>query len=501
MTAPQLICKALAGTGKTTTGVEGIKRQRGGGDWTLKPSTQQQRIWEVMNMGAKPDNIGFAAFNNTIKDEMAERLLNVPGCSVSTMHSLGFSAIKTAIGRRVKLDKWKVKNILQEVYNVDYKMMMKQKGAEVTAICRLAQLAKYSAQTEPNNSFLTDQAAYYGVEVNGSEEEIFNGVRAVMAIGKDDLNHVDFDDMIWLPIVNNLPIEKFDLLVVDEGQDLNQCQQKLALRASDRVMLIGDENQAIYGFAGADTKGMGRMFEQLNSRPSGCLTEPLTITYRCSHAVVGEAQKIVPEYEAFHTNKDGLVSTIDSQEYTKLVQPGDMVLCRVNAPLVRNAFQLLSEGKKAEVVGRDLSSNLTTLIKNLKPMDVDDLQVKLYNYQDREIARIKKNPRHSETAVLAVEDKCECLRIFCMKSSSIEDLFDNLADIFSVKHNSIRLSSIHRAKGLESDTVFILHPELLPHPMAKSDWEKEQEKNLKYVAITRAKDSLYWVKTPDKENE
>jgi superfamily I DNA/RNA helicase len=59
--------------------------------------------------------------------------------------------------------------------------------------------------------------------------------------------------------------------------------------------------------------------------------------------------------------------------------------------------------------------------------------------------------------------------------------------------DGIRLSSVHRAKGLEADRVFILCPELMPHPMAKTDWAKAQEQNLRYVAITRAKHLLAYV--------
>jgi superfamily I DNA/RNA helicase len=55
------------------------------------------------------------------------------------------------------------------------------------------------------------------------------------------------------------------------------------------------------------------------------------------------------------------------------------------------------------------------------------------------------------------------------------------------------LSSIHRAKGLEAKRVFILRSDLLPHPMAKSEWAKGQEKNLSYVAKTRAIETLVYV--------
>ncbi len=57
----------------------------------------------------------------------------------------------------------------------------------------------------------------------------------------------------------------------------------------------------------------------------------------------------------------------------------------------------------------------------------------------------------------------------------------------------IRLSTVHRAKGLEAQRVWVLRPDLMPHPMARQDWAVEQERNLIYVAVTRAIGELYWV--------
>jgi superfamily I DNA/RNA helicase len=57
------------------------------------------------------------------------------------------------------------------------------------------------------------------------------------------------------------------------------------------------------------------------------------------------------------------------------------------------------------------------------------------------------------------------------------------------------LSTIHKAKGLENDRIFFLCPELIPSKYATQPWQYEQEANLKYVAITRAKQELIYVWT------
>ena len=63
----------------------------------------------------------------------------------------------------------------------------------------------------------------------------------------------------------------------------------------------------------------------------------------------------------------------------------------------------------------------------------------------------------------------------------------------SDKQEAVLLSSIHRAKGLEAERVFLLFPDTLPHPKATQEWAKAQEFNLKYVALTRAKKDLFFV--------
>ena len=74
--------------------------------------------------------------------------------------------------------------------------------------------------------------------------------------------------------------------------------------------------------------------------------------------------------------------------------------------------------------------------------------------------------------------------------------------IFTDDLKGIVLSTIHKAKGLEANRVFIIRPDLLPLPQCRKGWEFIQEKNLEYVAITRAKkDLIYDVSWSDEESD
>ena len=77
-------------------------------------------------------------------------------------------------------------------------------------------------------------------------------------------------------------------------------------------------------------------------------------------------------------------------------------------------------------------------------------------------------------------------------------LADSLEELFAVPDASadqgvVEVMTIHKSKGLEWDTVFILDPQLMPSKWAKLPWQQQQEKNLQYVAVTRAKLHLKYI--------
>ena len=64
--------------------------------------------------------------------------------------------------------------------------------------------------------------------------------------------------------------------------------------------------------------------------------------------------------------------------------------------------------------------------------------------------------------------------------------------IFTDDIDGICLSTVHKVKGLEADRVFIVRPDLLPMTTVTKGWQVQQEKNLEYVAITRARMELIY---------
>jgi superfamily I DNA/RNA helicase len=353
-----------------------------------------------------------------------------------------------------------------------------------------------------SNESLAELAAYYDTDLNGSANEVFDLVPRVLERCKnvDKDKCIDFNDMIWLPVVLNLVMFRYDMLLVDEAQDLNRCQQALAMRAGKRLVLCGDPKQAIYGFAGADADSMPRMERILSETDRGCVVLPLTVTRRCAKNIVKEAQVLVPEFEAFETNPSGDIHHFPMEgdkSYTKHIQGGDMVLCRVNAPLVSQCFRFITAGRKANIQGRDIGQGLISTVEKMKAKDTAELATRLEGWLDVEVRKetSKKNP--SDARIIALQDRYECLCCFMEDSQTVDDVISKINAIFTDEKSGegIRLSSIHKAKGLEAKAVYFLEPKgaTCPHPMARSAWQHEQEMNLRYVAITRAIETLVYV--------
>jgi hypothetical protein len=140
------------------------------------------------------------------------------------------------------------------------------------------------------------------------------------------------------------------------------------------------------------------------------------------------------------------------------------------------------------------------MIENVKGTGMDlvfaklekDLQ-KVINKTMMKEGLTQEEAMETET-VANFKEKIDIITMLAEGVESKEEVIAKIDALFSdVEKTGIQLSTIHRSKGLEADRVFIIHRDLMPSKYAKTDWEKEQEENLRYVAITRAKQHLGYV--------
>ena len=477
-----LVVEAAAGSGKTTTLIKCV---------TLIPNNKR---------------ILLCAFNKDIVGELKKKTSDLENVTVMTLHGLGLKMLTNnyptihPVPNSFKYDSF-IKNNLRELSSLDTRRLSR------SMYCRYVDNIKkyvdygryYMCQTERDLDFIEDR---YDIETIRDEKSV---ALEVMEWGKTELEDIDFVDMIWFPHVLNLQPHglQFDYIMVDECQDMNKAERELILkcrRMGTRLVSVGDSNQMLYSFAGGDPDS----FNALKSIPNTkCL--PLSISYRCPKNVVDFAKKLVPSIEANKANmNEGKVLYDVSLDD---VAPGDMVLCRNNAPLIQVYNEFLKLGKKAFIRGKDIGSNLKNLVKTTKQEKInldcreDGLFVRLYD--DLFVTRNKLMEKLSIDAPTAMKspiidsmlDMIKALEVLSEGLTTTDELIAKIDEIFPKRDKSegIALSTVHKAKGLEANNVFIVCRSLMPSKSAKKDWEVQQEHNLMYVAYTRAKNKLCFV--------
>lgn len=311
---------------------------------------------------------------------------------------------------------------------------------------------------------------------------------------------IDFDDMIWLPVISGTRFFQVDWVMGDEWQDTNPIRRALArkmLKPNGRAMFVGDRHQAIYGFTGADNDAIDQVVREFK-----CTQLPLTVTFRCPQAVVAEARTVVSHIEAHETAPAGLVGYSRHDEFMKLattqgeLTPHDAILCRNTKPLVQTAYALIKRGVACHVEGHDIGMGLLKLVNRFDARTLDQLIDKLQAYGEQQSAKLIAKGR--ETQAEALMDRIETILVIAEGCKDADCVRTKIMNMFQDSENerkpTLTLSTVHKSKGREWQRVFILGREMyMPSKYARQQWQIEQERNLEYVAITRAQSELIFV--------
>lgn len=441
----------------------------------------------------------FCAFNHHIARELESRLANTH-VKASTIHSLGYQTVAREFGTLTKSDGkyWfmlkgheiLIKNVIPKNASLP---------AAKRALCDLVDIARLTLTDLTDDQALADMADHYGLNFRATYPAL---IRKFIAEGDElasETGRVDFTDMLWLVHRFDLQPVQFDWVFVDEAQDLSSAQQSLVfkLRApGGRMMFVGDENQAIFGFAGADNYSFRRIRERLNPTML-----PLTTCYRCPADHIELARALVPSIQAREGAPVGEILQADDESIHLMVENGDLIICRRNAPLVKLCLKLIERQFKARIRGTDLAQRLMDLAGRIGRRSqgpngerYNCLPIELESHRVQARDEIIRSKGASITLLEGLEDDCEallaCYRAFPFVKSAIE-LGNCIKGLYSDDSAGIWLSSIHRAKGLEDDRVWILEFEKLGQGRrGQQAHEIQQEFNLKYVALTRAKRTL-----------
>ena len=315
---------------------------------------------------------------------------------------------------------------------------------------------------------------------------------------------IDFTDMLSLTTTNEMVkyIKKYDYIFIDECQDLSTAQRALmlnSLKKDGRFIAVGDRKQAINGFAGATCNSFDLLLNLPNTKEF-----PLSVNYRCGKKIIDLVKDIVPNIEPY---KNSIEGTINEKNDFSGLQSGDMVLCRITSPLVGLCLKLWKKNITAYVKGSDICDSLLSIIYKANVYSVTQLFDKLDAEKEILVKNLSDKGVKKPTDTLAYlnfKDKIECIEIIAQrtKSNNVSDVVNEIKTMFKDIENNkaVCLSTVHKAKGLEADNVWIILPDKLPlNRKNQKAWEKEQELNLKYVAYTRAKKVLNLVNLSKEE--
>ncbi len=466
------LVNAVAGSGKTTT------------------------IVQSLSLISDDQDVLFLAFNKKIATELQAR---VPKhVMAATFHSRGYAAWRRHTGGSVSApDGNKSRELVRRYFS---QFEAEAFGGTICKWVSVAKSAGIGAIMDDNEDNWFALAAHYDIELPEGDESrrrIVEAARRLLSLSvaaaMERSSRIDFDDMLYMPLLKDAPFDKVDWLFVDESQDTNAVQLAILrrmLKPGGRLVAVGDPRQAIYGFRGADAAAMNNIRAAFN-----CCELPLTISYRCAQSVVRLAQSIVPHMQASATAPEGEVLTLDMDKVT--FKNTDVIICRNTAPIVELAYQLIGKGVGCKVLGREIGAALATLINKLEGANLDDMLTKLDTFTERESAKFLS--KGQEQKAEAVKDRAECIRAIATNlpesSRTTSALLSAIDRMFSDDSGTglLTLCTAHKSKGLEWDRVFIYRADLMPSKYARQAWQQEQEKNLQYVAWTRAKRTLVFI--------
>ncbi len=439
-------------------------------------SSKTTSLVEAVKHIPRGNTILVVAFNKIIAKELSERLGSY--VEIYTLHSLGYAAVRKRFPD-IKLDFNKSFKIIQSELPSDLKG--RNNIAFTLETCRALSLAKsYLIDTPSKIDELLDQ---FNISSPLPRSEYIAFIIKCLKICKEQTETLDYDDMIYFPFVFNLDVGKRDRVIVDEAQDLTMPQLHMAYSAckpGGKLSVFYDSFQEIYSWRGSNVKALELLKKKLDAT-----SLLLPISYRCDKSIVRLAQDVVPDIQHRPNANEGWVIDYPEVNLFKAVKPGDFVISRTNAPLFKYALYCMRHNIPAHLQGKSMSAPLVAIINKSKKKKIKDFLIWLEDYEKEEVKRLKSKNRPTENFV----DTIESLRYLSEDSSSIDELKKIIAQICDSKKDNeqITFSTVHAAKGLERRRVFLI---MRTFKIGKS----QEENNIYYVGLTRAREELYLLK-------
>jgi len=466
---------------------------------TGKTTRLLKYVQTFLKLGTPLDKIGYFAFTKKAANEAKERMLKIyPQYgyrdlrSFQTLHSLAFATLG------MKKD-----NVMQPEH---YEEVGKAIGIQVTVykggeedtgyidsdseyfnIINIARIKNRTIKEEFDTDLYSDDLEYNFLEI--IEKELNNY--------KKSFGLVDFTDMIERFIESNL-CPKFDVIFIDEAQDLSPIQWKMydiLKKNSKIVILAGDDDQAIYGWAGADVK-------RFQDEPAK--EKVLPKSYRVPIKVQQVADSIITQISTRLTKEweprdyEGHCEDVYSIDEVDLTQGNWLILARTNYRLIKLKEPLIERGIYFEYKDRkSFSAKLYKAIQDftrwtngnpLTPPEIKDI----FDYTGHTFDVDEANTYEcTEFGIDYADTWYEKFNADPEQTLYIRQMLSNKEKLS--QDARVKLSTIHSAKGGEADNVLLIldNTDKIREAIEKSPEKADEEHRVWYVGVTRTKQNLY----------
>ena len=443
----KLIVNACAGSGKTTT------------------------LYHFAQARAE-EKILYLAFNKSMQQEAEERFAGIEGTEVRTVHSLAYGQVGYKYKDKLTY-KYKTYQLAQDLgYNFN-------NSAQVDLIYEVNKLFKgYLRSAAFSLEAYIDNLSQ---DLENPKDKILNLLVKIFKLKKDPNSEVDITHNFYLKLfqLSRPKLDrKYDLLLLDEAQDINEVIIDIFRGQKMKKVAVGDSNQQIYAWNGAVDaleKLAGERYYLSHSFRIG--EELARICNLLLYAFKGEQQvKIKGE-----SDRQSLGEVDRDKTYTKL--------CRTRAKVFDNAVTKIKQGAKIYFEGGVYAYNFDTFIEAWKfrqgePYN-DPLLAPFSSYEEMKAYADNVNDLELKYLIKVVEKYEEQIPDYVKRINRFALDKKVGADII--------LSTLHRAKGLEYQQL-ILEDDFLDVAVIKKLLEQgkitkeeiSEEINIIYVALTRS---------------
>lgn len=454
---------------------------------TGKTTDMLRLVGEAKDRGYNANEIGFFSFTKAAASEALKRLGLTRSDKISTLHSLAFRAVGASPMSMV--DGYKLRKLgakigisFAGVSNDEYGDQM-EVGDHYLSIYNLSR----SKMTDP------EQEYYESDERPGDLAQFFFFIESYNS-WKQSFGYMDFTDLLEQYCLRPRN-HGAKILFIDEAQDLSPLQwqmisKMLEFPQVEEVTIAGDDDQAIYEWAGADPHGMASFVNQYSGA-----ARVLAQSYRVPKAVhdvargivVRIGQRVQKKYRP--APRDGLVQMYGTGFIPESIDHGDdvLILCRshvtkkeVESALIAIRKPYKNEGGRPGLFDSQWATAIRALHKLGKGETVTQDELDLMAKVGTTDTKNDLNRRDFKAVVARGPE-----RSFNIPFDHID--FFREADL--TQSPTIRISTIHSAKGREARRV-VLHTGITARTENAMDKNPDQEARVWYVGVTRAKEQL-----------